>query len=288
MDQRSELREFLRSRRARLRPEELGLPGPGGRRRVAGLRREEVAQLAGISSDYYVRLEQGRTQHVSDSVLDAVADVLRMDDDERAHLRNLVSTKPQRATAAAPAPSPAGKSVRPALMRMVADLGSGPCYLLDRAMNILAWNELAEIIFEKVIEKPAEYRNMARFVFLDEVAKNVFVDWPEVARVTTAYLRMHTGRRPNDSLLTNLVGELSIKSEEFRRLWSEQLVADRSYGTKRIRHPLVGVLNLSFETLRQSDDSGQLVMVFNAEPGSETDDALRVLASWGKDRQEVG
>ncbi|HEX3781642.1 MAG TPA: helix-turn-helix transcriptional regulator [Pseudonocardiaceae bacterium] len=282
MDQRSELREFLRSRRARLRPEELGLPGPGGRRRVAGLRREEVAQLAGISSDYYVRLEQGRTQHVSDSVLDAVADVLRMDDDERAHLRNLVSTKPTRRTSAAPA---AGRSVRPALTRMVTDIDNGPAYLLDRAMNLLAWNRLAGLIFEAVTEKPAEARNMARFVFLDEAAKSVFIDWPEIARTTTAYLRLNTGRKPNDSQLTTLVGELSIKSEEFRRLWSEQLVADRSYGVKRMRHPLVGTLTLSYETLRQSDDSGQLVMVFNAEPGSETDDALRLLSSWGNDRQ---
>lgn len=286
MDQRGELREFLRSRRARLRPEDVGLPGSGARRRVAGLRREEVAQLAGISSDYYVRLEQGRTQQVSDSVLGAVADVLRLDADERAHLRDLVAVRPSRRPPVAAA-GLSGRPVRPALARMVTGIDGGPAYLLDRAMNLLAWNRLAGILFEDVVTEPVEQRNMARFVFLDEGAKKVFVDWPEIARTTTAYLRLHTARQRDDAQLTTLVGELSIKSEEFRRLWSEHLVADRTYGTKRLRHPLVGTLTLNYETLRQSDESGHLVMVFNAEPGSETDDALRLLSSWGSDRQRA-
>jgi transcriptional regulator with XRE-family HTH domain len=280
MDQRDELRDFLRSRRSRVRPEDVGLPRAGARRRVAGLRREEAAQLAGISADYYVRLEQGRAGHVSDSVLDAVADALRLDDDERAHLRNLVDRRVGRRT------SMPTSALRASLAQAVWAIEGGPAYLVDRAMEVVAWNRLAGIVLAAVITRPAGHRNIARFVFLDEAAGSVFVDWPEIARTVTAYLRLTSGQHPNDAELARLVGELTIKSDAFRKLWSEHLVADRTHGTKRLRHPAVGTLTLDYEALRGSDANGHVLMVFTAAPGSDSDAALRLLDRWGA-AQEV-
>ncbi|MEU4445685.1 helix-turn-helix transcriptional regulator [Actinosynnema sp. NPDC050801] len=270
MDQRAELREFLRSRRARLRPEDAGLPERSAGRRVAGLRREEVARLAGISSDYYVRLEQGRTRQVSDSVLDAVAAALRLDDAERAYLGTLVASLPVYA-------------VRAALARTVAGIETGPAYLADRRMDVLAWNDLAGLFFSALVDKPVNQCNMARFVFLDPAADDVFADREDIARNTCAYLRLTSRTRSNDTRLARLIGELSIKSAEFSRLWSEPSIAHRTHGVKRLRHPLVGALALDYETFRQPDESGSLLVVFTAEPESEADVALRLLAGWGRD-----
>ncbi|MCU1682045.1 MAG: Helix-turn-helix domain protein [Amycolatopsis sp.] len=277
MDQRSELREFLRSRRAKVKPEETGLPTYNSRRHVPGLRREEVAQLAGISSDYYIRLEQGRTQQVSDSVLEGVANALRLTEDERVHLRNLTRHRPRKQ-----APQPKQR-VRPGLLRMIESVDCGPAYLVGRAMELLAWNPLAEIIFADVVAMPAERRNMAQFVFLEPPARQLFVDWPEIARSTVDYLHLSAGSHPDDGKLAALVGELSIKSDEFRRLWSEHTVSDRTHGVKRLAHPLVGAMSLTYEALRLSDDNDQLVMVFSPEPDSESETSMRLLASWGNE-----
>ncbi|MFC7614976.1 helix-turn-helix domain-containing protein [Actinokineospora soli] len=268
MDQRAELREFLRSRRARLRPEDAGLPERSTRRRVAGLRREEVAQLAGISTGYYVRLEQGRTSQVSDAVLDAVATVLRLDAADRALLGAL---------AARPA-----HAVRAGLARAVGAVESGPAYLLDRRMAVLAWNGLAGMFFSALVDKNPNERNLARFVFLDPAAAEVFPELPEMARATCAHLRGTCRAWPDDTRLARLVGELSIKSPLFTKLWSDGASTGRAHGAQRLRHPLVGVLELDYEVFHQPD-SGALLTVHTAEPGSDPDAALRLLASWGRD-----
>ncbi|TDQ05104.1 helix-turn-helix transcriptional regulator [Labedaea rhizosphaerae] len=265
MDRRTELGEFLRSRRTRLRPEDFGLP-VGTRRRVAGLRREELAQLAGISADYYIRIEQGRATQLSDSVFDAVCTALRLTVDERTHLRNLLVPKRRK--------SPAGV-LRSSLGQTVSAIEGRPAYLIDRTMEVLAWNRLAGVLFEPVVAQPLGRRNVARFVFLDQASKSVFVDWPMVARSTTAFLRLGGGQHPDDARLASLVGELADGSEDFRRLWSEQLVADRGHGVKELRHPAAGTLTLDFETLR--DATGHVLVVFTAKPGSASEIALRAL-----------
>lgn len=274
MDRRAELTEFLRSRRARLRPEDAGLPDFGGQRRVPGLRREELAQLAGISVDYYVRLEQGRNQHVSDTVLTAVARALRLSDDELAHLRNLArpprnrpqTTKRQR--------------VRPGLQRLL-DTVDGPAYVVGRQVDILAWNDLGRAVFADFAALPAEDRNWVRLTFFDDGIRSLFVDWAGKARDVVAYLRMDAGRHPDDTRLANLVGELSVKSAEFRKLWAGQQVRDKTHGRYLLRHPLVGDLDLAYETLRLPDDPDQALIAYTAEAGSASEANLRLLASWG-------
>jgi len=272
MDRRAELRDFLRSRRDRLTPAEVGLPDYGARRRVAGLRREEVAQLAGISSDYYVRLEQGRNQHVSTAVIDAVCRVLRLDEHERAHLYNLARPKDRRQ-----APRP--QRLRPTLRAMVQAIEGGPAYLLGRRMDVLAMNPMAELVFSGLAELPDGRRNLPRFVFLDPSAPELFVDWSVAARSAAAYLRLDSGRYPEDTELAALIGELSIKNEQFRQLWTEHPVADRTYGLKRLRHPLVGDLSLHYETLRCADEDQLLVMFHATEEATRT--SLQLLGNWG-------
>lgn len=273
MDQRTELGEFLRTRRARLTPDEVGLTDYGTRRRNPGLRREEVAQLAGISVDYYVRLEQGRTPHVSEAVIHSVCRALRLSDDERAHLSNLVVSRRRKA------PPAARQRVRPALLSMIECLDRAPAYILGRRMDVLAMNRMASLVFRGLAESAGGRANLPRYIFLDPSAPRLYLDWSVAARSAAAFLRMHGGRYPDDPELAALVGELSIKSEEFRQVWSEHPVADRSYGTKRLQHPLVGALTLSYETLRCSDED-VAVVVFHA-PSEESRTALLLLASWG-------
>ena len=265
MHPRTELGEFLRSRRTRLRPEDFGMP-VGSRRRVAGLRREELAQLAGISADYYTRIEQGRATQLSDSVFDAICTTLRLTADERTHLRNLLAPKHGKAPVA---------GLRSSLSQTVSAIEGGPAYVIDRTMEVLAWNRLAAVLFAPVVSQPLGQRNVARFVFLDEASKSVFVDWPAVARSTTAFLRLTTGQHPGDPRLTGLISELTEKSDDFRGLWSEQLVADRGHGVKELRHPAIGTLTLEFETLR--DATGHVLVVFTAASGSASEFALGML-----------
>jgi transcriptional regulator with XRE-family HTH domain len=283
MDRRQELREFLQTRRARLRPEDVGLPVYGGYRRVNGLRREEVAHLAGISSDYYVRIEQGRTRQVSQDVFDSVARVLRLSNDERMHFGNLIAAGagPSRKTLAR-------KQVRLGLRLLLDSMDRSPAYLLGRRMDVLAMNPLARLVFEglePVRPGSAPERlavpNLARFVVLAESAKTLFPDWLEVARNAAAYLRLEGGRYPEDSQLAALVGELTLKSDVFRQLWAQYPVADRGHGTKRLSHSLAGPLTLAYETLRSPDEPDQLLVCFNAEPGSSSASSLQMLANWG-------
>lgn len=271
------LGDFLRSRRARIQPEDVGLP-PHGRRRVPGLRREEVAQLAGVSVDYYIRLEQGRGRHVSDSVLDAVARVLGLDATEREHLRDLARPGRGSGSGSGSAPSMAASQVRPGVRLMLDAMADVAALVVDHRMDVLAWNALGGAIHGFTAESSS--RNMPRRVFLDTDAPAFYPDWPAVAAETVAYLRLNAGRHPDDKRLTALIGEMCVKSAEFRRLWADHRVEEKTHGTKRITHPVVGDLELGYETLTLPGDPDQTIVVYTASPGSATAERLAVLASW--------
>ncbi|MFF4197634.1 helix-turn-helix transcriptional regulator [Nonomuraea sp. NPDC001831] len=261
--------QFLRSRRARIHPADAGLPA-SGRRRVSGLRREEVALLAGVSVDYYIRLEQERVQNVSDAVLDAVARVLRMDDTERAHLRDLLR----------PARHVSRPVLRPGLSRLL-DLADGmPAFVLGPRMDVLAWNTLADRVsgFAGV---PDGRRNQLLQVFLAPHTRTLYPDWAEVAADTVAYLRLYAGRHPEDPLLAELVAELSA-DPDFVRLWAEHGVAEKTYGTKRLRHPELGELEFGYETLAVPGQPDLVIVMYTADPDSDTG---RVVARL---REEIG
>ncbi|MFG2574378.1 helix-turn-helix transcriptional regulator [Streptomyces sp. NPDC048481] len=267
-----DLGDFLRSRRARIRPEEVGLPSHG-RRRVPGLRREEVAQLAGVSVDYYIRLEQGRGPAVSDAVLDAVARVLRLDDTEHAYLRAVA--RPRRS-----AGRPSAPRVRPGVRALLDSMERTPAFVLDQRMDVLAWNPLADAVFGYSGSGP-EGRSIPRHVFLDPGSRDFYPEWSAVAVQCVAHLRMLAGHHQDDRRLTALVGELSLKSEEFRRLWADHPVRECAYGVKRIQHPVAGLLTFPYETLAVAADPDQTLLVYTAEAGSETEERLRLLGSWG-------
>ncbi|AZQ74712.1 MULTISPECIES: helix-turn-helix domain-containing protein [Streptomyces] len=274
MDQRTELSEFLRSRRARLRPEDVGLTPYGGRRRVPGLRREELAQLAGVSVAYYTRLEQGHGQNVSASVLEAIAGALRLSETERDHLGRLVRPVPSRSRAARP------QRVRPTLQQLLDTMEGVPAYVLGRRTDVIAWNRLACALLGDFPAVPPQRRNMIRQLFLDPAARELYVEWEAKAADLVACLRLEAGRHPDDPQLAALVGELSVKSEEFRRLWAAHNVRDKGHGVKRLLHPLVGELTVACETFVLPADPDQVLVTYHAEPGSPSAESLRLLASW--------
>ncbi|MFD6437762.1 helix-turn-helix domain-containing protein [Streptomyces venezuelae] len=283
LDSRAELSEFLRTRRARLQPQDVGLPNFGRHRRVPGLRREELAQLAGVSVAYYTRLEQGNGRNVSGEVLDAIARALRLTDAEHAHLTRLAKPKTvKKKKAARPQP------MRPALQQLLDSVQSVPAYVVGRRTDILGWNALAAALFGDWGELAPADRNWARICFLDPRSRDLFVDWEQKASDIVSYLRMDAGCYPNDPELSSLVGELSVKSEEFRGLWATHDVREKGHGVKRMHHPLVGDLTLSFETLRLPDDCDQSLLMYHAEPDSASAQGLRLLASWGRDASAVG
>ncbi|WP_405658484.1 helix-turn-helix transcriptional regulator [Streptomyces sp. NBC_01166] len=278
MDRSSEIREFLRTRRARITPEDAGLTPHAGPRRVPGLRREEVAQLAGVSVDYYIRLERGRTQGVSEAVLDAVARALHLDDTERAHLFDLAepttaSARARRKRALAP------QRVRPALYRAL-DALSVPAIVQGRRLDVLAANPLGYALFADFASRPHRERNFARFVFLDRAAPALYADWEKAARDTVAGLRLYAGRHADDPQLTELIGELSLHSDTFRRLWADHDVRAHTTGTKRLHHPIVGDLTLDYVVLAAEDDPEQSLAIYTPEPASPSAEALGILASW--------
>ncbi|MFF7949799.1 helix-turn-helix domain-containing protein [Streptomyces griseorubiginosus] len=282
LDRRAELSEFLRTRRARLKPEDVGLPEFGRHRRVPGLRREELAQLAGVSVAYYTRLEQGNGRNVSAEVLNAIARALRLSDAEQAHLTHLAKPKQHKKKAGARTEQVRGP------LRQLLDSIEVPAYVSGRRSDILAWNRMAAAVFGDWSELPAEERNWARLVFLKPEYRELFVDWDQKAYDMVSYLRMDAGCHADDPLLSTLVGELSLKSEEFRRLWATHDVKEKTYGVKRLRHPLVGDLALHFESFRLSDGTDQALITYHAEPGSPSAEALRLLASWGADATRAG
>ncbi|MFJ2740640.1 helix-turn-helix domain-containing protein [Streptomyces sp. NPDC087440] len=283
LDTRAELSEFLRTRRARLQPEDVGLPNFGRHRRVPGLRREELAQLAGVSVAYYTRLEQGNGRNVSGEVLDAIARALRLTDAEHSHLLHLAKPKAHKKKRGA-----RPQRVRPALLQLVDAMDGVPAYVVGRRSDILGWNRMAAALFGDWGALPAEERNWARLCFLNPSSRELFVDWEQKAADMVSFLRMDAGCYPNDPLLSALVGELSVKSEEFRTLWARHDVREKGHGVKRMRHAVVGDLTLSYETLRLPDDHEQSLVTYHAEPGTESEAGLRLLASVGVGRGVVG
>ncbi|MEU3983993.1 helix-turn-helix transcriptional regulator [Streptomyces sp. NPDC026672] len=268
------LGEFLRSRRARLTPEEAGFKPHGGPRRVPGLRREEVAHLAGVSADYYGRLEQGRDLNVSEAVLGAVASALRLNTTERTHLFELAS----RAPTIDDAPPPAGQQpLRAGLMTLVHTLDHVPVVVVGRRLDVLACNALARTVLTDFERIPPSERNFARFLFLDPLARERIVEWREMAADTVAALRRHSGRHRGDPLLGQLVAELSARDADFRHWWSHHDVLDPGHLVKRIRHPAVGELTFQCESVTFPDDPDVYMNIYAAEAGSRTEKALRSL-----------
>ncbi|WP_372340708.1 helix-turn-helix domain-containing protein [Streptomyces sp. AS13] len=279
LDRRAELSEFLRTRRAKLQPQDVGLPEFGRHRRVPGLRREELAQLAGVSVAYYTRLEQGNGRNVSAEVLDAIARALGLTDAEHAHLTHLARParhKKKRRPARA-------QRVRTGLLYLRESMEGVPAYVTGARSDILAWNPMAAAVFGDWGALPPGERNWARLVFLSPAYRDLFVNWDSKASDMVSYLRLYAGCHPDDPELSALVGELSVKSEEFRRLWATHNVKEKGHGTKLVRHPLAGDLTLSYETLNLPDDEEQHLVTYHAEPGSASAEGLRLLASWGAD-----
>ncbi|HKN97563.1 MAG TPA: helix-turn-helix transcriptional regulator [Pseudonocardiaceae bacterium] len=269
----SQLREFLRTRRARITPGQAGLPEHPGLRRVPGLRREEVAQLAGVSVDYYTRLERGRNTTVSASVLDAVARVLQLDETERDHLFALA--KPAR-TRRRPV---ARQQLRRGLLRVLDTVADVPAIVLGHRMDVLAANRLARAFYVDFDALPERERNMARFVFLHPPARDFYVDWAATARSIVASLHQYAGLHSQDPRLAELVGELSVTDPDFRRWWAEHDVYVRDHGTKDYRHPQVGELSLGYEAFHPVGSTDQVLGLHTVEPGSPSEAALRLLAT---------
>jgi len=272
------MREFLTSRRARITPEQAGLRTYGnGPRRVPGLRREEVALLAGVSIAYYTKLERGDTSGVSETVLESLARALQLDEAERAHLFDLARaqrTSPQKRRRRA------RHQVRPNVQRVLDAICGAPAYVRNGRGDILAANKLAEALFSELYADPARPVNTARFVFLDPRAPAFFPDWDRVAGDVVGALHAEAGRDPTDRDLTDLVGELATQSETFRTLWAMHNVHVHDNGVKRLHHPLVGELTLTYEAMELAANPGLTIAVYTAEPGSKSEQALNLLASW--------
>ncbi|MBF4608189.1 helix-turn-helix transcriptional regulator [Curtobacterium sp. VKM Ac-1393] len=283
MNYRDEARDFLSSRRARITPEQAGVETFGTRRRVTGLRREEIARLAGVSIDYYTRLERGNLQGVSDSVLEAVAGALQLDPAELEHLRDL--SRHQNAT-----PRRAGKvvpvaAVRPELQYLLDVITDAPAMIINNRQDIVAANALGFAMHSDLVAAPARPMNFSRFIFLDPKARNFYQDWQRAAHTNVAILRREAGRTPNDRDLAALIGELSMRSDDFRALWAAHDVRRHYSGVKSFRHAVVGPLELHFQTLELAEDPGLALTIYPATPGSPTADALRLLASWAATEQ---
>jgi transcriptional regulator with XRE-family HTH domain len=266
------LGDFLKTRRGQLTPHDVGLPEAGTHRKVAGLRREEVAQLAAISVDYLTRLERGRVQ-ASASVLRTLSRALGLDDDQQTYLYQLAGKAPR------PRRRPAQKA-RPAMRRLLDQLAQTPAVVLGRRLDILAWNASATALYSDFARIPARRRNYVRLLFTDPAFRALHAEWEHDARTVVASLRMEAAKDPDDPELAILVGELSVHDADFRSWWATHQVTGAGYGTKHYRHPLVGDLTLDCDTWDSPDGSGQRLMVLTAEPGTPSHERMRILASW--------
>lgn len=270
----AEVGEFLKARRAELTPRDVGLPeGDEEHRRVAGLRREEVAALAAISVDYYTRLEQGRVA-ASSAVLATLVRALRLDDTQQTYLYTLAGKAPTRPRRRA------GQRVRPAMRRLLDQLTEAPALVLGRRLDVLAWNRMASALYTDFDALPADRRNYVRLVFTDPIVRGMHVDWEQAARSGVAVLRMEAADDPQDAALAALVGELAVQDNDFRTWWATHHVTDASNGVKRYQHPVVGELTLDCDMWASPDGSNQRLMVLTAEPGSPSHEGLRILSSW--------
>jgi hypothetical protein len=281
----AEIREFLSTRRARITPEQAGLPAYGGNRRVKGLRREEVAMLAGVSVDYYVRLERGSLAGASESVLDALGDALRLDEAERAHLFALAR---ESGAHGKPRSRTAPTAVRPSVQQMLDAMTDAPAWVRNGRHDIVAMNQLARALYSPVLAVPGRPANTTRFVYLyPEQARDFFVDYDRIAADAAAMLHLEAGRNPHDKALIALVGELSTRSETFRQRWASHDVKFHRSGQKRLRHPAVGQLDLDFESMELSSAPGLQLNVYTAAAGTPTADALKLLASWAASQADL-
>ncbi|MFC9556766.1 helix-turn-helix transcriptional regulator [Rhodococcus sp. NPDC056960] len=285
IDLRTEIREFLSSRRARITPEQSGLPVYGGNRRVKGLRREEVALLAGVSVDYYVRMERGNLSGASESVLDSLAGALQLDDAERDHLFAL-ARQSQAGTARRPRRTPP-TTVRPVLQQVLDAITEAPAWIRNGRHDIIAMNQLARALYSPVLADPRRPVNTTRFVYLDPHAAEFFVDYDQIARDAAAMLRLEAGRNPHDKALIALVGELSTQSELFRKRWASQDVRFHRSGRKRLRHPAVGQLDLDFEAMELPSEPGLHLNIYTAPADTPTADALKLLATWAASQEQL-
>ncbi|MFD2470660.1 helix-turn-helix domain-containing protein [Amycolatopsis silviterrae] len=275
-DTNRELADFLRRARAQADPARAGLPPDGRVRRVPGLRREEVARLAGVSTDYYARLEQGRRITPSAAVVAAIGRALELDAAGRAHLEDLIG----HATAPARRQARSAQRIRPGLYQLLDALDGEPALVLGRRTDILAANRMAKALFADFDQFPAAQRNYARWMFLDKDARSLFVDWPDQARAAVENLRFEVGRDPDDRATADLVAELRAHSREFSEWWEQHRVHQRTHGSKRLRHPLVGDLTVEYETLTPPGDPDTTLFVYTTQEGSSSRRAMNLLASW--------
>lgn len=285
-DVRQEVREFLTTRRARISPDEAGLPTTGARR-VPGLRRSEVATLAGLSVEYYARLERGQIGGASSGVLEALARALQLDETERAHLFDLARAAdgiPTSGRARRRTPNRAAAG-RLSLQWALSAITDGVAFVRDPHQNLLATNSLGRAFYSPVIGAGGRVPNLARFQFLDPAARDFYPDWDLFAEMCVGIMRAEAGRDPHDRGLQDLVGELSTRSEVFRRLWADHNVRSHGAGTKRFRHPVVGELTLAYEELAITAEPGLMLLVYTAEPGSASAERLHLLASWAASEQ---
>lgn len=281
------LRDFLATRRARITPQQAGLPDFGGRRRVPGLRREEVALLAGMSTEYYVRLERGNAKGVSEAVLEGICRALQLDEAERTHLHDLVraaNAGPRSPRKRLPAKS---ERVRPGVQQLLDAMTGIPAIVQNGRLDVIASNALGRALFSELFEQEGAAVNFARFLFLAPRAKEIYQDWDDAARQIVAMLRIEAGRVPHDRGLSDLIGELSTRSDDFRILWASHDVRLHSTGTKRIHHPIVGNLELDFEAMPLSAESGLMFLAYTAKPGTVSHDSLQLLATWAATHEQA-
>ncbi|MFF4828733.1 helix-turn-helix transcriptional regulator [Streptomyces sp. NPDC001312] len=286
MDNQAEVREFLTSRRSKITPEQAGLPS-GPRRRVPGLRRSEVAALAQVSVEYYAKLERGNLAGVSPAVLEAVARALRLDDAERAHLMNLAQAADGSDAITRPRRRRTKDQWKPhrSLQWTLDAITAGPAFVRNGRMDLLAANQLARAFYADVYANPHNQANLARFQFLDPASRRFYPDWDLAADVAVAILRTEAGRNPHDKDLHDLVGELSTRSDAFRTRWGAHNVRHHGTGTKRFHHEAVGDLTLAYEGLEMAAEPGLTLTIYTAEPGTASEESLRLLASWAATAQ---
>jgi transcriptional regulator with XRE-family HTH domain len=279
MDTPNEIRDFLTTRRAGLTPAAVGLPDYGGRRRVAGLRREEVALLAGMSVEYYTRFERGNASGVSELVLEGIARALQLDDAERTHLYDLVRAANDGARPMRRRPITRAQNVRPTTQRLLDAMTGVPALVQNGRLDVIATNALARALFSEMYVQPQRPVNFARFLFLEPRAQAFYRDWDDSADQLVALLRAETGRNRDDRALSDLIGELSTRSEVFRRLWGAHAVREHRTGNKRLHHPDVGDLDLSYEAMELSNERGLQLIAWTAEPSTRSHDALQLLGN---------